>query len=50
MTTYLVGTESNWEGPQEYPAETYDEAEEIADCLRSQQYRVRIKELVTNDL
>lgn len=50
MTTYLVITESAWEGPQEYSAETRDEAYEIADYLRDRQYQVRIKELVTNDL
>ena len=45
MTTYLVITESAWEEPQEYPADTRDAAYEIADYLRSRQYRVRIIEL-----
>ena len=46
--SYMVVTESAWEDPQEYSAKSYEAAQEIADYLRSQQYRVKIKEI--NDL
>ena len=48
MTSYLVVTESAWEEPQKYVTESYEAAQEIADYLRSQQYRVKIKQI--NDL